>query len=586
MPETDNTREDRPSRPRVGLFVTCLVDLFRPNVGFAAVKLLEDAGCTVEVPTRQVCCGQPAYNSGDAASARRIAKQVIETFAGFDYVVGPSGSCMATIRKDYPEMLQDDPAWSDRACDLAERSHELVSFLTDVRGVCLPQVSYPGRVTYHDSCSGLRALSIKTQPRQLMSQVDGLELCELQDAETCCGFGGTFCVKYPEISVKMVSDKVGNIEMSGADTLLGGDLGCLLNMAGRLRRLGKGTRVFHVAEVLAGMAGGFGIGESEESLMHAPARQFHERATDALADASLQQSIASLKGGFVAARARSVAELPEFEAMREAGRAIKDHTLANLDYYLTRYEAEVVKHGGHVHWARDAEEACRIVRDICARVGAKTVTKGKSMVSEEIGLNEALEADGLEVIETDAGEYIVQLAKEAPSHIVMPTVHKTTEQIADLFFEHHRRYGFAERARSAAELIGQVRSVLREKFFAADVGITGANFLVAENGCNVIVTNEGNGDLTSTLARVHIVTAGIEKVVPTLNDTGVLLRLLTRSALGMEVTSYTTYSTGPRRPEDIDGPEEYHVVLIDNGRTKMPPAPTGRCCAASAAQPA
>lgn len=251
------------SRPRVALFVTCLVDLFRPRVGFAAVKLLEDAGCIVEVPEAQVCCGQPAYNSGDAEAARRIAKQVIETFCGFDYVVGPSGSCMATIRKDYPEMLGDDPAWATRAKALAARSYELMSFLTDVRGVRLRGVAYPGKVAYHDSCSGLRTLGIKTQPRALLAGVAGLDLCELQDAETCCGFGGTFCVKYPDISIKMVSDKVGNVEMTGADTLLGGDLGCLLNIAGRLRRLGKPIRVFHAAEVLAGMASGSGIGGAE-----------------------------------------------------------------------------------------------------------------------------------------------------------------------------------------------------------------------------------------------------------------------------------------------------------------------------------
>ena len=264
MPKSAQTCETKLPRPRVGLLVTCLVNLFRPNIGFAAVKLLQDAGCDVEVPARQVCCGQPAYNSGDAASARRIAKQVIETFAGFDYVVGPSGSCMATLRKDYPEMFKDEPEWSGRAQDLAVRSHELVSFLTDVLMVSLPQVSYRGTVTYHDSCSGLRVLGIKAQPRRLMSQVEGLELCELQDCEACCGFGGTFCIKYPEISIKMVSDKVGNIETSGAETLLGGDLGCLLNIAGRLRRLGKSTRVFHVAEVLAGMADGSGIGDKEE----------------------------------------------------------------------------------------------------------------------------------------------------------------------------------------------------------------------------------------------------------------------------------------------------------------------------------
>jgi len=303
--------------------------------------------------------------------------------------------------------------------------------------------------------------------------------------------------------------------------------------------------------------------------MTAATQDFHARASEALDDSGFQKSISTLKTGFVAARARAVGALPEYEEMREAGRAIKDHTLANLDFYLERFEAEVTRQGGHVHWAADADEACQIVRDICKRVGAKTVTKGKSMVSEEIGLNQVLEADGLEVLETDAGEYIVQLAKELPSHIVMPTIHKSTEAIADLFYEHHRNQGFDKRADNPAELIGQVRTILRKKYFEADVGITGANFLIAQTGSSVIVTNEGNGDLTSTLAPVHIVTASIEKVVPTLADATTLLRLLVRSALGMEITSYTTVSTGPRRPGDLDGPEEYHVVLVDNGRTKM-----------------
>lgn len=302
--------------------------------------------------------------------------------------------------------------------------------------------------------------------------------------------------------------------------------------------------------------------------LHA-AQSFEKRIASGLDDAGLQQSLTALKGTFIAARSRAVAQLPEFEQLRDDGKVIKDHTLANLDYYLERYERAVIALGGHVHWAQDADEACRIVRDICRKANARLVTKGKSMVSEEIGLNAALEADGLEVVETDAGEYILQLGHEAPSHIVMPTVHKTVGEIADLFQKHHAQHGFGERTTDAAALIGQVRSVLREKYFQADVGITGANFLVAETGSNIIITNEGNGDLTSTLARVHIVTTGIEKVVPTLEDLTVMLRLLARSALGSDITSYTTLSSGPRRPGDLDGPEEYHVVLIDNGRTKM-----------------
>lgn len=263
MPEDAAALRAGPERPRVGLFVTCLVDLFRPSVGFAAVKLLEDAGCTVEVPAAQVCCGQPALNSGDTEAARRIARQVVGLFAGFDYVVGPSGSCLATLRHDYPELLKDDPAWSARAGALAARTYELMSFLADVRALPPPEVRLCARAAYHDSCAGLRRLGIREQPRRLLAGVEGLVLVEMQDAETCCGFGGTFCVKYPEISVRMVSDKVENIVAAGADTVLGGDLGCLMNIAGRLGRLGRPVRVLHAAEVLAGMGAAPAIGEGE-----------------------------------------------------------------------------------------------------------------------------------------------------------------------------------------------------------------------------------------------------------------------------------------------------------------------------------
>jgi L-lactate dehydrogenase complex protein LldE len=240
---------------RVGLFVTCLVDLFRPSVGFAAVKLLEAAGCTVEVPRLQTCCGQPAYNSGDKADAKALARQVIEAFEGFDYLVAPSGSCAGQIRVHYPEMFGDEPAWFQRAQQLAMRSYELVSFLVDVRGMNAVEARYDGAATYHDSCSGLRELGVKTQPRWLLRSVAGLSLKEMPGAEICCGFGGTFCIKYPEISDKMVREKTADIAAIGADTLLAGDMGCLLNMAGKLQRQGSSVRVRHVAEVLADMTG-------------------------------------------------------------------------------------------------------------------------------------------------------------------------------------------------------------------------------------------------------------------------------------------------------------------------------------------
>jgi L-lactate dehydrogenase complex protein LldE len=239
---------------RVGLLVTCLVDLVRPAIGFAAVRLLESAGCTVEVPA-QSCCGQPAYNSGDRADAKAIARQVVAAFEGFDHVVVPSGSCAGMVRLHYPALFADEPAMLERARRLAAKTHELVSFLTDVCGVERVAARYDGVATYHDACSGLRELGVKRQPRALLGSVAGLRLVELAEPESCCGFGGTFCVKYPEISTRMVADKVADIAGTGADTLLAGDLGCLMNMAGKLSRDGRTVRVRHVAEILADMAG-------------------------------------------------------------------------------------------------------------------------------------------------------------------------------------------------------------------------------------------------------------------------------------------------------------------------------------------
>jgi L-lactate dehydrogenase complex protein LldE len=238
--------------PRVGLFVTCLVDLMRPSVGFAAVKLLEDAGCKVDVPV-QTCCGQPAYNSGDRATARELAERIIEAFRGYDYVVAPSGSCAGMIKTHFPELFDDDPNWLPKANALSAKTYELTSFLVDVLGVTSVDAAFEGVVTYHDSCSGLRELRVRAQPRQLLASIEGLTLVELNESDVCCGFGGTFAVKYSDISGAIVEKKVENVVESGAPTLLAGDLGCLMNMAGRLSRDGKSVAVRHVAEVLAGM---------------------------------------------------------------------------------------------------------------------------------------------------------------------------------------------------------------------------------------------------------------------------------------------------------------------------------------------
>src|SRR3954469_13461322 len=292
--------------------------------------------------------------------------------------------------------------------------------------------------------------------------------------------------------------------------------------------------------------------------MHPTSHAFPANARAELGNPTLQRALGMARTGFPARRAQAIARLPEFEALREEGRAIKDHTLAHLDFYLELYERNVEMAGGHVHWARNADEARAAVLDICHAAGAKIVTKGKSMVAEEIALNDHLEANGITPVETDLGEYIIQLRHEPPSHIIAPAIHLIKEQVAETFRAEHRLLDPDRSLAEPRQMCDEARAILRPRFLAADVGITGANFLVAETGSIIIVTNEGNRDLTQTLPRVHIVITSLEKVLPTLEDAGTLLRLLARSATGQEFSSYTTVSTGPRRPGDLDGPEQYH----------------------------
>jgi L-lactate dehydrogenase complex protein LldF len=304
-------------------------------------------------------------------------------------------------------------------------------------------------------------------------------------------------------------------------------------------------------------------------ISHVTSPQFKDNAKKALTDDNLQQALKFLEENFIARRRSVAAKLPEFEALRDAARDIKDHTLAHLDLYLETYTERVEAAGGHVHFAVTAEEARRIVLDICRKVGARTVTKGKSMVSEEMALNDFLSANGVTPIETDLGEYLIQIRGEMPSHIIAPAVHLTKDQVEADFRRVHTHLPADRSLLEPSTMLAEARGVLRERFLAADVGITGANFLVAETGTSVIVTNEGNGDLTQTLPKVHIALATIEKLVPTLEDLAQMVRVLARSATGQEISVYTTFSTGPRRPDDPDGPLEYHVVLLDNGRSAM-----------------
>jgi len=294
---------------------------------------------------------------------------------------------------------------------------------------------------------------------------------------------------------------------------------------------------------------------------------FAEKSTEALADPQLQEALSVLRVQSIPNRLKAATNLPEFEALRDSARDLKNHILGHLDQYLTQFEAQVQAAGGAVHWCSDAETARQTVLKLCREAGAKTVTKGKTMIGEEISINDFLAENGIEPVETDLGEYIIQLRHETPSHIIGPALHVTKRQVEETFRKAHTDLDAARSLEEPSALMAEARAKLRDRFLAADVGITGANFLIAETGSTVIVTNEGNGDLTQTLPKMHIVLASIEKVVPTIEDAMTLLRVLPRSATGQELSVYVTFSTGPRRETDPDGPKAFHVVLLDNGRS-------------------
>ena len=299
--------------------------------------------------------------------------------------------------------------------------------------------------------------------------------------------------------------------------------------------------------------------------MQVKTKQFNEAASSALEDEKIQANLLGLYGGFHQARLDASAATTDWDKLQDRGRAIKAHTIDNLDIYLRMAEENVRKAGGKVFFARDSEEATRYVTDLATAKGVKTVVKSKSMVSEEMGLNERLEEAGIESVETDLGEYIIQLAGEAPFHIIAPAIHKSREDVSELFEEKLN----APRYTGINDLAQEARRQLREKFIAADMGITGANFIVAETGTLVLVTNEGNGRMCTSMPRIHVAITGMEKVVPSIEDMGIMLRLLIRSATGQRISSYVTAVTGPRRPDDEDGPEEFHLVIVDNGRSKL-----------------
>lgn len=299
------------------------------------------------------------------------------------------------------------------------------------------------------------------------------------------------------------------------------------------------------------------------------AKQFKQNSNKAINDPKLQRSLHKLEAGLQAKRRKAVAQRNDFEMLREHGEYVRKNAVAHLPQYLELFEKNVHATGGHVHWAETAEQAQQIVLDICKNVSAKRVAKGKSMATEEIALNDFLAAEGITTTETDLGEYILQLRNENPSHIVVPAFHLDREAISDTFKSSHIDRDGDRDLGTPQSLVKEARSEMQKKFQNADVGITGANFLVADTGSSVIVTNEGNGDICQTLPDVHIVVAGIDKIVKSLDDTATLLRLLSRSATGQDATAYVTFSTGVRTEQNLDGPNQFHVILLDNGRSSL-----------------
>ena len=599
----------------VTLFRTCVADVFSPTTVGAASRLLEASGCAVSCPDGQTCCGQPAWNAGFVDEAARVARASLaaleaggsaEALPGeaAPTVVVPAGSCATMITHYWPELfrLVGDTDAERRARAVAGRTRELTRFLV-ARGLPALGAGTPTRVALHQTCHSLRELGGGGATRAAVAAVGGCSVVPWpdDDAQRCCGFGGTFSLKLPEAAEAMADEKLTSLLSLGADCITGTDLSCLLHLRARSEAVGAPVAIRHVADLLDGELGtaahdgrpaappaapsGPPQGASGQAPDTPPdpapsdrsatvdGPTLRSRTATAVADPVLRSRLRKAVDRFAGHRAEGLAELADADALRRAARGIKGELLADLPAVLEQFADNVLAAGGHVHWAADAAAAdaaiSGIVRDAAAaRAGRALVVKSKSMATEEIGLNRALEAAGCEVVETDLGEWIVQLAGERPSHIIAPAVHHDRHSIRATFLAEAGARPDEVPAVPEA-LNAYARGWLRDRFLRADVGITGANFAVAESGSIVLVTNEGNGRMVTSLPRVHVVVLGMERVLRTWDQLDLLLTLLTRSATGQRLTSYTSVVTGPRRPGEPDGPDELHVVVLDNGRADL-----------------
>jgi L-lactate dehydrogenase complex protein LldF len=592
----------------VTLFRTCVADVFSPDTVAATTRVLEASGCAVSCPAGQTCCGQPAWNAGFVGEAARVARTslaALDTEPGASHrdapVVVPAGSCATMITHYWPELfrLVGDTEAERRARLVAGRTHELTRFLTE-QGLPELRAGAPVAVALHQSCHSLRELGSAAATREAVAAIEGCAVAPWPDADAqrCCGFGGTFSLKLPETAEAMAEEKLASLRGLGADCVTGTDLSCLLHLRARSEAVGTPVEIRHVADLLDAALGSEGAGARRATghermtatAVPEPAASpaepgpsdrsaavegptLRSRTATAVADPVLRSRLRTAVDRFAGHRAEGLAELADANALRRAARAIKGELLADLPAVLDDFADSVLALGGHVHWAADAAAADDTISTIVraaaeGRPDGALVVKSKSMATEEIGLNRALEAAGCQVVETDLGEWIVQLAGERPSHIIAPAVHHDRHSIRATFLA--AAGARPDEVPAVPEgLNAYARGWLRDRFLRADVGITGANFAVAESGSIVLVTNEGNGRMVTSLPRVHVVVLGMERVVRDWDQLDLLLTLLTRSATGQRLTSYTSVVTGPRRHGEPDGPEELHVVILDNGRSDL-----------------
>ena len=518
------------------------------------MSVLERAGFELELPREQTCCGQLHFNTGHVAEAAVLARRFVDVFAGYHTVISPSGSCAAHVRTHIPQLLPDDRG-------VPARTRELSEFLIEQVGAVDVGSSFHGSLVYHPTCHSLRLLRLGDGPLSLLRAVPGVELLALTDAEECCGFGGAFAVKNAEVSAAMLEAKLENIVASGADAVCA--LRRVLPHAHRRRAPPPGL-------ARSGRSSRGGAGRVTQAERAARPEPFPRAAREALASRQMRANVLHATTTIRAKRALAVDEVPDWEELRDAGAAIKDHALLSLERLLVDLEAAVTTRGGVVHWARDAAEANAIVAELVRAEGASEVVKVKSLATDEIGLNEALEAAGIRPLETDLAELIVQLAGERPSHLLVPAIHKNRTEIRDLF---RQRLGLEDLTDDPGELTAAARAFLRDAFLRARVAVSGANFACADTGSVVVVESEGNGRMCTTLSEVLVTVMGIEKVVASFRDLEVMLQLLPRSSTGERMNPYTSIWSGVHAG---DGPRAFHLVLLDNGRTQALADEVGR----------